>query len=220
MKKHEANEARVVPVILRRVDWRTAPFAKLMALPKDGKPITTWKNRDEALLDVAEGIRRVVEDFHPNLGRSPRTTISPGPIVYDYQGAVVQIAGPGSRIVTKTAWDITEEHAFLRADDYITPWFNSAGDIMWVSCPDEFQIVGSTSPTGNHVFPMTKNDSDTPHGLHLKDQLQNTIVVTCKRKTETRVPPRVTGTGCPKCGDPMAPFHKFSRARGFGWPEQ
>ena len=33
------------------------------ALPKDGKPITTWANRDEAFLDVARGIRRVVEEL-------------------------------------------------------------------------------------------------------------------------------------------------------------
>ena len=40
--------ARVIPVILRPCDWHTAPFGKLQALPKDGKPVTTWTNRDEA----------------------------------------------------------------------------------------------------------------------------------------------------------------------------
>ena len=63
MKRHKAGEARIIPIILRPVDWRQAPFSKLQALPKDGKPVTSWPNQDEAFLDVAQGIRRVVEDL-------------------------------------------------------------------------------------------------------------------------------------------------------------
>ena len=40
MERHEAGTARVIPVILRPVDWHTAPFGKLQALPRDGKPVT------------------------------------------------------------------------------------------------------------------------------------------------------------------------------------
>src|SRR2546426_659916 len=35
--RHDANQARVIPIILRPVDWRGAPFAKLKLLPTDGK---------------------------------------------------------------------------------------------------------------------------------------------------------------------------------------
>src|SRR6266566_2555371 len=41
MQRHEANEARVIPILLRSADWQSAPFSKLQALPSDGKPITT-----------------------------------------------------------------------------------------------------------------------------------------------------------------------------------
>jgi hypothetical protein len=57
LDRHEAGEALAVPVILRPVDWHHTPFAKLLALPKDGTPITSWKDPDDALLDVARGIR-------------------------------------------------------------------------------------------------------------------------------------------------------------------
>ena len=63
MERHEAGEARVIPVILRPVDWKGAPFGKLQALPKDAKPVTTWANRDEAFVDVARGIRAVVKEL-------------------------------------------------------------------------------------------------------------------------------------------------------------
>src|ERR1044071_2992856 len=40
MQRHEAGETQVVPIILRPCDWRGAPFGRLTALPKDGKPVT------------------------------------------------------------------------------------------------------------------------------------------------------------------------------------
>ncbi|MGI2906654.1 TIR domain-containing protein [Tolypothrix sp. VBCCA 56010] len=63
MERHEAREARVIPIILKPTDWSDAPFAKLQALPKNAKPITTWQDQDEAFLNVVQGIRRVVEDM-------------------------------------------------------------------------------------------------------------------------------------------------------------
>jgi len=63
MKRHEAGEARVIPVILRPVDWKGAPFVKLQALPRDAKAVTEWPNRDKALLDVVRGIRAAVKEL-------------------------------------------------------------------------------------------------------------------------------------------------------------
>lgn len=63
LERHEAGEARVIPVILRSCDWRPAPFGKLQALPTDGKPITKWADRDEALTVVAQGIRAAVKQI-------------------------------------------------------------------------------------------------------------------------------------------------------------
>lgn len=62
MERHEIGEARVVPIILTPVEgWMHSPFAKLQVLPKDGKPVTKWEDRDEAFVNVAQGIRRVIE---------------------------------------------------------------------------------------------------------------------------------------------------------------
>jgi hypothetical protein len=60
MQRHEAGQAKVIPIILRDVDWKTAPFAKIQALPTDARPITSWRNRDAAWADVARGIRSAV----------------------------------------------------------------------------------------------------------------------------------------------------------------
>jgi tetratricopeptide (TPR) repeat protein len=75
MQRHYANEARVIPILLRSVDWQSAPFGKLKALPSDGTPITLWRNRDAAFTDVAQGIRAVLRDVQ-------RLTVSTPPTAF------------------------------------------------------------------------------------------------------------------------------------------
>ena len=60
MERHKAGTARVIPIILKPVDFKGTPFEKLQALPKDAKPVTRWDDQDEAFLNVVQGIRRVV----------------------------------------------------------------------------------------------------------------------------------------------------------------
>lgn len=72
MQRHEAGEARVVPIIVRDCDWHSAPFGKLKALPTDGKPIVSWTNFDAAYTDVAKEIRRLVEPVAGSGGIAPK----------------------------------------------------------------------------------------------------------------------------------------------------
>lgn len=60
MERHEAGAARVIPIVVRPVDFHSLPFGRLQALPRDAKPVVTWGSRDEAWLDVARGLRQVV----------------------------------------------------------------------------------------------------------------------------------------------------------------
>jgi hypothetical protein len=61
LERHEAGSVRVIPVILRDVDWHPARFGKLQPLPKDGEPVMLWPDKDTAWKDVAHGIRKAAE---------------------------------------------------------------------------------------------------------------------------------------------------------------
>ncbi|MBN4004395.1 TIR domain-containing protein [Nostoc sp. LPT] len=63
IERHNTGKARVIPVILRRVDWSDTPFAKLQFLPKNAEPVTSWTNRDEAFTNVAQGIRAAAQQL-------------------------------------------------------------------------------------------------------------------------------------------------------------
>ena len=59
MERHQAGEARVIPILLRPVDWQGAPFSQLPVLPRNQQPVTSWGDRDAAFQAIAEGIRAV-----------------------------------------------------------------------------------------------------------------------------------------------------------------
>jgi hypothetical protein len=61
LERHKIGEAQVIPILLRPVQWQNAPFAHLQVLPTNAKPITSWRNRDEAFSDIVEGICRAID---------------------------------------------------------------------------------------------------------------------------------------------------------------
>lgn len=63
LARQDDDQTRVIPIILRPVDWQGTPFAKLQALPTRGKPVTRWPTHDDAFLDVVQGIRKAIDDL-------------------------------------------------------------------------------------------------------------------------------------------------------------
>lgn len=61
LERERKGEVVVIPVIARNCMWKTTEFARLQATPTDGKAISSWPDRDEALTTVAERIREVAE---------------------------------------------------------------------------------------------------------------------------------------------------------------
>jgi hypothetical protein len=61
LQRHERGEAIVIPILLRPVDFEGLPFAKLEMLPAKARAVRGgWSSEDEALTNVAEGIRKQV----------------------------------------------------------------------------------------------------------------------------------------------------------------
>ena len=77
LERHYAGEARVIPIILRPVDWEFEPLLNnLQVLPTDGKPVITWPSYDAAFTDIAKGLRQVVEDLLNGQSKQERKTLA------------------------------------------------------------------------------------------------------------------------------------------------
>lgn len=101
IKRHEAGEMLVVPVILEPCDWKSSPLVQFKALPKDGRAITEWTSENAAFLDVVTELRRLVSNT-----QSPGNDAGP-PIVQDSRQST-----PRSKYRTKKSFDKIDRDDF------------------------------------------------------------------------------------------------------------
>jgi hypothetical protein len=86
--RHDAGTARVIPILLKPVDWQDTPFSKLQTLPisyqAGAKPITQWDDQDAAFVEVVKGIRGAVESLQVKktmaVTTAKPTTTMPSPL--------------------------------------------------------------------------------------------------------------------------------------------
>lgn len=116
MEKHEAGTARVIPVILHPCDWQSAPVGRLKALPLDGKPVSTFPNHHEALLQVATAIREVAAT--PTSSAAPRQRDVSGSATSQRRRRAVE-RPPGTRPQVRIPKSFTEKDH----DDFLEDTF-------------------------------------------------------------------------------------------------
>src|SRR5437667_7245877 len=63
LEREQTKGVRIVPILLRPVDWKNAPFAHLYPLPSDARFLTEWPNIDRAFADITTSLRRTLEDL-------------------------------------------------------------------------------------------------------------------------------------------------------------
>jgi len=63
LERAAAGAARVVPILVRKCDLEGVPFGVAQWLPTNSKPVKNWTDRDSAWTDVAQGVRKVVEEI-------------------------------------------------------------------------------------------------------------------------------------------------------------
>ncbi len=63
LEKHDSGETLVIPIILRTCDWLNSPLKKLLAVPKDGKPINTWDDKDQVYHNVKQEIEKSIDTY-------------------------------------------------------------------------------------------------------------------------------------------------------------
>ena len=56
LRRHDAGDAIVMPVILRSCAWKYTPLAAIQAYPEKAKPIKSWSDIDEAYTNVVDAV--------------------------------------------------------------------------------------------------------------------------------------------------------------------
>jgi hypothetical protein len=129
IERHDSGEAIVIPVFLRPCLWQGAPFGKIQGVPRDARPITKWPNPDEAMLDVATGIKEAAESI--NLARKSSGFSSSIPTEQPASTLpVMSISTPALRSsnlhVTKEFTERDRDRFLTETFEYIARYFESS----------------------------------------------------------------------------------------------
>lgn len=62
---HDQNKVRTIPIIAKECLWQRMPFARLQALPEDGKPLTSkdWDSPNKPYLQVVIQLELITKDI-------------------------------------------------------------------------------------------------------------------------------------------------------------
>lgn len=71
LERHDAGEARVIPVLLGPCLWKRSPLAKLQMVPRNAVPALTFAHRDEAWSEAAEAIADAAEQIASGAVKPP-----------------------------------------------------------------------------------------------------------------------------------------------------
>lgn len=125
MERHEARTARVIPVILRDCEWHSAPFGKLLAAPKDGKPVMLWPDIDQALTDVAKQVRRAITE------RQTAPVAIPRPVAQPAAVAAAPELPRSSNLRLKKEFSARDQDEFLRQGfEYLAKFFEGSQEAV------------------------------------------------------------------------------------------
>ena len=76
LEMQEQGKIIIIPIIAEPCDWLSTPFKDFKALPKDGKAVSTWENKNTAFLDVIQNIRKLITS---PANKTAQTKLKPSP---------------------------------------------------------------------------------------------------------------------------------------------
>jgi formylglycine-generating enzyme required for sulfatase activity len=142
LQRHENNEARVIPIILRPVDWQHTPFGKLMTLPTDGQAVTLWSNQDAAFANVAKGLRQAIEELQPALSIAGSALLMPSI-------STPQIHSPPPSAMSSVAYALSTFSSFIRRQFLRILGFDSSGAVGAVFLAQFFKPPQPLAPVNS-----------------------------------------------------------------------
>ncbi|MDQ2715766.1 MAG: tetratricopeptide repeat protein, partial [Chloroflexota bacterium] len=142
--KRQAAGTRVIPILLHPVvGWEKTRFAALQPIPRNGKAVTSWPNREKAFAEAAGEIHAAIEQVapaasSPSAGTSRKGRASTGNVrdAHDDRSRLWNIPYPQNPFFTGRDATLKQVHSALRA-----------GKATAVTQPQAFSGLGGIGKT-------------------------------------------------------------------------
>lgn len=141
LARHAAGEVKAAAVLLRPVDINGSVVEQLPLLPGNGRPVTRWRNRDEAWHSISLGIRQLVQSTLPLIASTRRreTRVGSAP-AYSASVAASTAAATGARRAASAQPDVDVFLVYHAADELqvlqISEALKQRGIRPWLECEE------------------------------------------------------------------------------------
>ena len=68
LERLKNDEVSALPIILSPCAWMQTPLSQFQALPRKGKPVTDYPDRNTAFFEIVTGIQQVINNWKLKLG--------------------------------------------------------------------------------------------------------------------------------------------------------
>ena len=173
MERHQAGEARVIPILIRPVSWKGAPFDALTALPINNQPISSWSNSDEAFLQVTEGIRKAIEELHRQQASPSSSSFPLWNIPFErnslftgreavLKGLFATLRSGKTTALIQAIWGLGGIGKTQTAVEYAYRYQNDYDTILWVKA-ESYETLTSDFITIAHLLHLPERDEQDQH---------------------------------------------------------
>ena len=161
LKLADAGNLRIIPIILEPCDWLASPLSQFKALPKDGLPISEWKNQNNAFLNVTTGLRLLLDGKAERSKRESGTTEG---------SSRSQPPSSNKRPKIKRDFDAIDKADFAdKTYEIIKGYFNASCDELRATSDDlraKFENMSSTAFTCTVVNRGKRNGGEAHITVH------------------------------------------------------
>jgi len=128
MQLRSQGNCEVIPAILRPCDWQSAnaPFSKLLAVPKDGFPVSKWPDRDDAFLDIVKQLRKALETLSVKTTSKPLRGVTATEISSPSNFTRIDIPRSSNLRLAKTFTDVDKDRFLDEAMEYFKRFFEQS----------------------------------------------------------------------------------------------
>lgn len=128
MQLRSQGNCEVIPAILRPCDWQSAnaPFSKLLAVPKDGFPVSKWPDRDDAFLDIVKQLRKALESLSVKTTSKPLRRVTATEISSTSNVTHIDITRSSNLRLAKTFTDVDKDRFLDEAMEYFKRFFEQS----------------------------------------------------------------------------------------------
>lgn len=194
LRRHEEDGVRIVPVHVKSVDLANMPFGRFQGLPLDLRPISAWQDADDAWLEVARGVRSLVDEIRRDGADIPRQ-----------RGHLPGSGEPPQESKTLLGQDLRD---YYRADNCVVD--GPEADVEWIPLNEDAEDMRF-----DNLVPLNGRHRTRPFGVPRRatfrfgiDLVAENLFHSARRHFYASLP--ALAFGCARLGDVLAVRYPYA----------